>query len=76
MSDCAALTLEPGTWVTFVGGIAGRDESDALEGVVNGDPWTYGPDTFVPVHVPHLNQNVQVHGHNITSPESAVCCDR
>jgi hypothetical protein len=63
-------------WVTFIGGIDGRDDSGPLDGVVNGDPWTYGPDTFVPVHVPSLNKNVQVHGHNIKSPASAVCDDR
>lgn len=60
-----SLTLDVGAWVDFKGGIDGRHADEILHGVVNGDPWTYGPDTFVPVHVPRLDKNVQVHAENI-----------
>jgi hypothetical protein len=55
------------------------DSADPVDGIVNGQPWVWwngiDAEARIPVHVPSINANIDVAGHNVfrvasTPPES------
>lgn len=46
-----------------------HDGPDPVEGIVNGTPWVWwngiDAEARIPVHVPSLNANIDVAGHNV-----------
>lgn len=65
MKSSEVMGLQPGTRVTFTGGLGRGDDPDAVhEGMVNGEP-VYGPPAYVPLYVREHDHTVMVAAPNV-----------
>ena len=56
--------IKPGMRIQFV-----HDGPDPIDAIVNGQPWVWwngiDAEARIPVHVPSMNANIDVAGHNV-----------